>query len=390
MKKRLLVMYATYGTGHKSIAKYIDDYFTERNEYEVMEIDILQYATPIFGAFTSKFYNSAMYNFPWLWNAIYFSTDNIIAGPGVAKLQSKVVSSKKIKKVILDFNPDIVIATHFTAATYISKLKKSKELDCHLVSIVTDYRAHRIWLDSYKSEDALIVNSVEEKKALIKKGIEPKIIHTFGIPVSTKYTTSLYNKNSLMHKFKLSGTRPVILFYGGGGNGSTTTLPYLITLMDSKVDADIFFVCGKNQDLKKRAESLVKRYKKTNIHILGFITNGPEYLTVADFVITKPGGLTVTECLCFKKPMVLIRNSGGQEHDNIRFLTKRGYAINAVRLFKFSRTVKKLCRNPVHLNKMKDNLDELNKEEAMKKLYKLIGDIVKWQIIILYSLNLKI
>lgn len=376
MKKKLLVMYATYGTGHKSIAKYIDDYFTVSNEYEVLEIDILQYANPILGAFTNKFYNNVMYKFPLLWSMIYYMTDVPIAGKMSAKLQSRVVSSKKIKKVILDFNPDIVIATHFTAATYISKLKKNKEIDCHLVSIVTDYKAHRIWLDSYKSEDALIVNSLEEKKTLIKRGIDANIIYTFGIPVSSKYTLSLYKKPELLKKFKLSGDKPVILFYGGGGNGSTTTLPYLLTLIEKKLDVDVFFVCGKNQKLKKKAENLIKRYHASNIHPLGFITNGPEYLAVADFVITKPGGLTVTECLTFKKPMVLIRNAGGQERDNYKFLEKRGYAINAVGYFKFSRVLKKLCNNPYYIDKMKENLEGLNKEETMRKLYNLIGEIL--------------
>ncbi len=376
MKKKLLVMYATYGTGHKSIAKYIDDFFTETGEYEVMEIDILQYANPFLGAFTNKFYNNVMYKCPALWSLIYYMTDVPIAGKMSAKLQSRVVSSKKIKKVILDFNPDMVIATHFTAATYISKLKKSGYLNCHLVSIVTDYKAHRIWLDSYKSEDALIVNSVEEKKTLVKRGIDANIIHTFGIPVSSKYTMSLYNKYELLKKFKLSGDRPIILFYGGGGNGSTTTLPYLLTLIEKKIDADVFFVCGKNQELKKKAESMAKRHNANNIHTLGFITNGPEYMVVADFVITKPGGLTVTECLTFKKPMVLIRNAGGQERDNYKFLEKRGYAINAVSFFKFARVVKKLCNNPYYLDKMAYNLEELNKEETMRKLYNLVGEIL--------------
>ncbi len=376
MKKRLLVMYATYGTGHKSIAKYIDDYFTNSGEYEVMEIDILQYATPFLGTFTNKFYNTVMYKCPWVWNGIYYLTNNMIGGKVSAELQSKVVSSKKIKKVILDFNPDIVIATHFTAATYISKLKKSGELNCHLVSVVTDYKAHRIWLDSYKSEDALIVNSVEEKRILVKRGIDPKIIYTFGIPVASNYTKSLYDRNELMKKFKLTGERPIILFYGGGGNGSTTTLPYLLTLIESKVDADVFFVCGKNQELKRKAEGMARRHDAFNIHVLGFITNGPEYLTVADFVITKPGGLTVTECLCFKKPMVLIRNAGGQEKDNYKFLTKRGYAINAVNFFKFHRTLRKLCNNPYHLDKMCKNLEELDKEGAMKSLYNLVNEIL--------------
>lgn len=375
MKKRLLILYATYGTGHKSIAKYIDDYFTASGEYEVMEIDLLQYATPLLGTFTNKFYNNVMYKCPGLWEIIYRLTNNAIIGKVSAELQAKVVSSKKIKKVILDFDPDVVIATHFTGATYISKLKKKGELNCHLVSVVTDYKAHKIWLDSYKSEDALVVNSLDEKRTLIKKGIDPRIIYTFGIPVSSSYTVGLYDKVSLMKKFKISGERPVVLFYGGGGNGSTTTLPYLQAIIDSKVEIDVFFVCGKNQELKKKAELLAQKSLYANIIVLGFITNGPEYLTVSDAVITKPGGLTVTECLTFKKPMILIRNAGGQEKDNYRFLSKRGLAVDAVRLYKFKRAINKLANDPSFLCKMNDNFDKFSKEPAMERLFELVCKI---------------
>jgi processive 1,2-diacylglycerol beta-glucosyltransferase len=376
MKKRLLIIYATYGTGHKAIANYIDDYFKDTGEYEILKIDILEYSRKYLGKFTDKFYNTVMYYFPFVWELIYRFTDNRIAGPVSAKLQSQVVSNKKLKKIVLDFNPDIVIATHFTGATYISKLKKSGELNTHLVSIVTYYKAHQIWLDSYKSEDALIVNSNEEKHTLVKRGINPKIIKTFGIPVSSKYTMSLYDKSKLMKKLGFTGERPIILFYGGGGNGSTAVLPYLLTLIESKVDADVVFVCGRSQELKTKAEGIVKRHGVKNIRVLGFITNGPEYMTIADFVITKPGGITVTECLCFKKPMVLIKSAGGQEKDNYRYLTKKGYAINAARLFKFRRTIKKLCTNPKILDNMYKNLEELNKEESMKNLYDLVEDIL--------------
>ncbi len=375
MKKRLLILYATYGSGHKAIANYVDDYFINSGEYDTLKIDVLDYANKYLGKFTDKFFDITARHLPIVWEVVYRITDNKMATP-VRKLQTKVVSSKKIKKIILDFNPDVVIATHFTGATYISKLIKSGELDTHLISIVTDYKAHKIWLDSYKEEDAIIVNSPEEKRLLIKKGIKSNIIKTFGIPVSSEYSMKLYDKNKLMKKFSLTGERPIILFYGGGGNGNNMSLPYLLTLIELKIDADIFFVCGKSQELKKRAEGMVKRHNAKNIRILGYITNGPEYMMVSDFVITKPGGITITECLCFKKPMVLIKSSGGQEKDNYRYLTKKGFAINAVWKLKFGLVVRKLVNNPSMLYSMEKKLEKINKEDAMKKLYNLVGDIL--------------
>ena len=376
MKKKLLIIYATYGTGHKSIANYIDDYFTNSGEYETLNIDLLDYSKKTLGKFTSGFYNFTQKHAPFLWEVLYRVTSTKHAGTVSAKLQSKVVSSKKISSVIKGFNPDIVIATHFTGATLIAKMIKSGELHTKLISIVTDYRAHPIWIEAHKTMDALVVNSQEEKKFLIKKGINGNIIKTFGIPVSSKHSVNLYDKSLLLKKFGLSGEKPIILFYGGGGGGSYLSLPYLLTMVEEKIDADIFFVSGKSEELFKKASGIVERHNAKNVRVLGFITNGPEYMTVSDFVITKPGGITVTECLCFKKPMLLIRGNGGQETDNYRYLVKNGFAINAVNARRFKKALNKLLTKPHVLKNMEKNLEKVEKESAMKELYELVGELI--------------
>ena len=374
--KKLLIIYATYGSGHKSIANYINDYFSNNGDYETLNIDLLDYSKKSLKKFTSGFYNFTQKFAPFIWEVVYRVTSNKPAGTVSAKLQSKVVSGKKIDKVIKDFNPDVVIATHFTGATYIAKMIRNGELDTKLVSVVTDYRAHPIWIEAHKTMDALVVNSPEEKRFLIKKGIEPQIIKTFGIPVSSKYSTHLYDKSSLLKKYGLTGERPIILFYGGGGGGSYLSLPYLLSIVEKKVDADIFFVSGKSEELYKKASGIVSRHNAKNVRVLGFITNGPELMMVSDFIITKPGGITVTECLCFKKPMLLIRGNGGQEKDNYRYLVKNGFAINAVSLWKFKRSLNRLLTKPFVLKNMEKNLEKVEKSTAMQELYDLVNGLV--------------
>ena len=160
-KKKILLMYATHGTGHKAVACNIEDYLSKKDKYEIKQIDILDYNRKFLGDFTEKFYEFSMYHMPAVWHLIYRTTDNKVAGGISSKLLASCLNNKKLKKVVEDFNPDLIISTHFTSSSYISKLKKSGELDAHLISVVTDYKAHRVWLDSYKSEDALIVNSPE-------------------------------------------------------------------------------------------------------------------------------------------------------------------------------------------------------------------------------------
>ena len=376
MKKKILIIYATYGSGHKAIANYIDDYFTNSGEYETMSIDILDYAHKALGKFTSDFYYFTQKHAPFMWEFVYRVTSNKAAGTVSAKLQSKVVSGKKIKGVIKDFNPDVVIATHFTGATYIAKMIRNGELDTKLISVVTDYRAHPIWIEAHKTVDALVVNSIEEKRFLVKKGINPRIIKTFGIPISSKYSIHLYDKSKLLTKFNLTPERPIILFYGGGGGGSFLSLPYLLSMIEKKVDADIFFVCGKSKELYEKASGIVERHNATNVRVLGFINNGPELMMISDFVITKPGGITVTECLCFRKPMLLIRGNGGQEKDNYKYLVKNGFAINAVNMRVFKKALFKLLTKPMFLKNMEKNLEKVEKSNALQELYDLAGVLI--------------
>ena len=371
MKKKLLIIYATYGSGHKAIANYIDDYFINSGKYETLNIDLLDYSHKALGKFTSDFYYFTQKYAPFIWEVVYRITSNKPAGTVGAKLQSKVVSGKKIDKVIKDYAPDIVIATHFTGATYIAKMIRNGELDTKLISVVTDYRAHPIWIEAHKTVDALIVNSQEEKRFLIKKGINPRIIKTFGIPVSSKYSTKLYNKSDLLKKFNLSGERPIILFYGGGGGGSFLSLPYLTAMVEENIDADIFFVSGKSEELYEKANAIVNRHDAKNVKVLGYITNGPELMMISDFIITKPGGITVTECLCFKKPMLLIKGNGGQEKDNYRYLVKNGFAINAITIRKFKKVLNKLLMRPIILKNMEQNLNKVEKSKSMQELYNL-------------------
>lgn len=376
-KKKILIMYARYGTGHKAIANYVKDYFTKNSDYEIKLIDILDYNTRIVGNMASKVFNNLLVKVPSLWDVIYYSTDNRIGGKVGAGFQSRTLNKEKLSKTIISYNPDLIISTHFTATNFICRLKKQELLSCPLVCIVTDHKAHQMWLELNKYIDKMIVSATEIKRVLIKKGIPSYKIKTYGIPISDKYIKELYDKSELLKKYKVVGDKPIILFYAGGGDGSFASIPYLLTIIELRVDADVFFVCGKNKKLKEKAQGMVKRHGAKNVRVLGFIETGPEYLAISDFVITRPGGITTSEALCFNKPMVLIKGVGGQEKDNNKFLQKKGYAVNARWLFVFRYVLNNLCSNPKALAAFQSRVNRANQNHAMEKLFNLVNSMLK-------------
>ena len=50
-------------------------------------------------------------------------------------------------------------------------------------------------------------------------------------------------------------------------------------------------------------------------------------MEVSEFVITKPGAATVTECLEMQKFMLLLPSVGGQENYNAKFVEKNNYGV---------------------------------------------------------------
>lgn len=364
--KKLLILYASYGSGHKSVGLYIKDYYENRG-YEVMTIDLLSYAVPIIGPFTQKANEFLMTKVPSVWSLLYFAFDNRLTGKIYHDFSLKLFDNKELRETIIDFNPDLVIATHFYGSGLIAKYKHKNICNPKLITVITDYKAHDVWFKDVKNTDAIVVSHNDEKRRLMKYGFKNKQIWTSGIPILPIDENNL-DKTKLMKKFAIKDNNPIILFFAGGGNGATNNLKYLNLLIRSGIKANVLFIAGKNKKAKSKAQELVKKYNADNVKVFGFV-NVTDFYKVSDFVITKPGGAQITECLYYKKPMILIKSNGGQEIENRMFLLKKGYALGFITHFGFISQVKKLVKQEKVLNKMIKNIEKIKQEKSMEKLF---------------------
>jgi len=372
MKKRIFIPYATYGSGHKAIANYIEKYFKSKNEdVEILKLDLLQFSTPIVGSLSQTLNEYLMLKQPLVWDICYKLADTKLNAKITEKIGMRLFKSKKLKKIIEDFNPDLTISTHFFGSSLCAYYNKKGIINSKLITIVTDYVAHELWLNSHRQTDYMVVCTNEEKRHLVNERNIPKDkIKTYGIPIFPE-TNVNFNKNKLLSELKLDSDKLTCVFFAGGGKGSTATLPYIKKLLKKELPINLIFISGKNEKAEKKIKEYVKRYETTNCKVYGFANNVPELLQIADFVVTKPGGVQTTECLYFKKPMLMLRSSGGQENDNVKYLVHKGYG----KMFRFPFTcvnyISKIANNPKTLNKMKKELNKMNNQDAMDKIYKL-------------------
>lgn len=371
MKKKILIPYATYGSGHKSIAFYIKDYFESTGKYECLTVDLLDYSLPFLGKFTRFSSNNLMTKFPFIWSLLYFSFDNKLSAYLTSNMTIKLFDNKKLKRKVSEFDPDITISTHFWGTDIINKFNKKGLINTKIVSVVTDYIAHDVWLKSLKDIDAIIVSSFDERLKLLLKGFKNSQIYTSGIPIAPQLTYNL-NKETLKNKYKINNKKKIVLFFVGGGDGALFNLIYFKELLKKNYNCNILFVAGRSKKAFSKAKEYVKRYKSKNVKVFGFVTNINELYYISDFVITKPGGVQVTECLLFSCPMLLIKGNGGQEIGNKRFLIKKGYAKSAFNRYTFNKNFKELLTNDNLRNKMKKNISKIEQSKSMEKLFKIV------------------
>ena len=375
MKKKILITYASYGSGHKTVANYIYEYFKEHGDYDLKIVDVMDYASLI-GKINLKLFNM-IFKFQFSLPATigYELSDNkIVTAP--YKIYTKACLNKKLQKDFLEYNPDLLIATHFFGGIMMGSINKKYHTKTKIITIITDYCSNCMWLQNHKYEDYIVVSNEIVKQEVLKFGVDEKKICPFGIPLSSKFKVT-DDKEKIKFKDNIKNNKPIILFFGGGSMGSSFTYNYLKAILKLKLDINIIFVAGKNVELQNKVNDLVMKENTPNITVLGFTNDVSNLLNIATLVITKPGGLSVTEALEMKTPMILIPGNGGQENYNANFVTKNKFGLRVRTPFQLSRVMKKINNNPEIVQNMYNNLKNQEENKSIEKLFNLVEKELK-------------
>ena len=174
MIKKILIPYATYGNGHKVVANYIKERFEKKNpDIEIETLDILDYATPFMRKVSKGLFEKTMFaKNPIIWELIYRFYNHKFRSLGMRKLCYHLFDNAKMRSKIEEYNPDIIISTHFFASILASKYLKNNLIQSKLYTVITDYEVHEVWTKSFKYEEAIIVSNKEMSKEDLLKYYE--------------------------------------------------------------------------------------------------------------------------------------------------------------------------------------------------------------------------
>ncbi len=211
--KKILVFYGSYGGGHLSAAKSIENHI--KNNYpdiEIKLVDCIEYINKHLNKLLADSYNEAAKKAPLAWKTAYHLSNVGLTSKAVTT--SNKLFSIKLNKLLQDFEPDLIISTHPFGTQMCGVLKKKGKINCKLATILTDFHIHGQWLVFHEYCDYFFVSNNQMKSDMMENGVDENKIYVSGIPVSDKFQQN-FNKEEICKEFDLNPNEQVALFFAG-------------------------------------------------------------------------------------------------------------------------------------------------------------------------------
>jgi processive 1,2-diacylglycerol beta-glucosyltransferase len=316
-KQKLLLISCSGGMGHiraaEALKTHAEKYYPE---ITCEHFNAAEYSGWFLNTSLVKTYEFLIKNHPKVFGALFKLADTTM-GKKYIELHHPLLrkSGEPLIEAIERFGPDRIIVTHPIIMPLLEKLSNPPPIDV----VVTDYYANQIWL--HPNIRHLFVATEEMKTILISRHSS---IIVSGIPLNPVFFEEK-NIEDLQKKYQIVPERPTILVMSGG-QGLIDTSTLTEHLLRTTTPLNIIAISGKGNKVLfkklKEMSSTTHRY-----FVIEFTSLIDEYMRLSNLIITKPGGLTVTECLYLKKPMILINPIPGQEEANARYIEQNKFGV---------------------------------------------------------------
>lgn len=369
--KNILVVTASMGSGHNKAANAVAEAI--KRKYPVNKINVIDFMsteTAYFNSLVKDIYLKMLDHTPSVYEFFYKFTSDSTKGSTIQSVFAHAMK-KDMRELIKKYEADMVICTHPFPCAAASYLKQTGEINSPLITVMTDFCVHQFWL--YKNIDIYFTANDLLKKEMVNQGLLEERIFVTGIPVGYNFRVD-YNRDDLLAKFKLEKDKPVALIMGGGlGLGGVKNA--LCQLERLKKDIQILVITGANVALWSEMNEYAQ-HSKHKIFVWGYSHNIQEFMSVATFLISKPGALTISEALTRELPMILHDPIPGPEVDNAKFVSDNGAAIWVKHQDTLDAVVREVLSDATILPKLRNNAKVLKKPYASDNIADVIANML--------------
>lgn len=358
-------MTANYGNGHMQVAKTLYDECKSQGFEHVVVSNLYQESNPIVSEVTQYLYLKSFSIGKQFYRLFYYGVDKIY-NKRKFNIYLKM-GNKRLDELIQLHNPDIIIITFPMIVVPEYRNKTGKVIPTF--NVMTDFCLHKIWV--HENIDRYYVATDYVKQKLVEIGTHPSDVKVTGIPIRPQFEADV-PQSMIYKKYGLSSDKKVLLIMAGA-HGVLKNVKELCEapLLDSEVQ--IVVVCGKNAALKQSL-SVLEQAHPDQLKALGYVEQIDELFRVTDCMITKPGGITLTEATAIGVPVILYKPVPGQEKENALFFEDYGAAIVINRHEDILESVTNLPQDEEKLETMKQNMKKLHLKQSSQTI---LEDIVE-------------
>ncbi len=366
----VLYLSISMGAGHLRAAEALKEYVDQMYPgSKSLVIDTFNYINPLVHKIFVDGYLTIVRSIPNAYGTLYRMSEQSDNMNSLSRTLSKLFSFS-IARLVEEFNPSIIVCTHPFPLQIVSYLKKQKKIQVPSVGILTDYVNHPFWFQD--NIEAYVVAHDKIKQAMVNRGTPEKHIYSYGIPVSKVFLQKKSREN-LLCRYGLEDKFTVLLMGGSLGFGDIKKA--FLSLINCENDIQIIVVTGKNKKLKLQLEKHLGHHKK-NIHLIGYSNEIYSLMDIADIIVTKPGGMTITEAFIKELPIFIMSPIPGQEERNLHFLTSTGAAESISRDTDIYNLLHKIIDNPCRLAEMKEKSKKLSTPDSGYRIVELMEKLV--------------
>lgn len=367
---KVLILSITAGEGHNSTAEAIRQCFEAHGD-DAEVFDAYRYVSKALYAVVKKGYLLVTKDFKTLFAKSYALAENrrIDSNHSIYRI-SNMQLTKKLGKFIRQYAPDAIIYTHPFLGVVTDLLKTKNGIHVPMIGVVTDYTVHPLWEEARSSDKIVIANELL-KSQLYRKGFSDDRIAPIGIPIRAQFSQKI-PKARARALLGLADKFTVLLMGGSMGYGD---IAGVVEELDSIcADFQIISVCGNNAEAKAAVDALHTRKRVMNF---GFTKEIDLLMDAANAIITKPGGLTVSEALAKGLPIIICNPIPGHEQRNASFLLNNGAAMAVDIHTHLGDVFYQLMNNPARAECLIRSIEAIGKPNSTEDLYHLTGELVK-------------
>ena len=374
MLKRVLLLSASAGAGHVRAAEALELAFNESGDaIEVRHLDVLAYTNKVFSHLYSRAYIDLVNRMPEVPGWIYDKLDTPWKNEQ-RRLALDKLNTRPFVKLLREYQPDLIVCTHFLPAEIVSWLKAKERIASRQAIVVTDFDVHAMWLCHHYEQYFV---AIDEARAYLEAlGIPANKITVSGIPIDPVFARAK-DKAEMRRKHGLAANRTTILLSAGGfGVGSVESL--ITALLHLQTSAQVVAVCGRNLELKERLAKLASRMASDSRVIIkpfGYTPDMDELMVASDLVLGKPGGLTTSEALSKGLVFVIVNPIPGQEERNSDHLLEAGVGIRSNNLPVLAYKLDRLLSDQKRFARMQRSARAMARPHAAKKIVEKLRDL---------------